>query len=57
MLLGSRIVQGFGAAAFVPNSLSLLTANFAADGARSRALAAYGAMAGLGLSLAWSAAG
>jgi EmrB/QacA subfamily drug resistance transporter len=48
MLLGGRIVQGLGAAAFVPSSLSLLTANFAAGGARSGALAAYGAMAGLG---------
>jgi EmrB/QacA subfamily drug resistance transporter len=48
MLLGGRIVQGFGAAAFVPSSLSLLTANFAAGSVRSRALAAYGAMAGVG---------
>jgi MFS family permease len=48
MLLGGRIIQGLGAAAFVPSSLSLLTANFAAGSARSRALAAYGAMAGLG---------
>jgi EmrB/QacA subfamily drug resistance transporter len=48
MLLGGRIVQGLGAAAFVPSSLSLLTANFAAGETRSRALAAYGAMAGLG---------
>ena len=48
MLLGGRIVQGFGATAFVPSSLSLLTANFAAGSVRSRALAAYGAMAGVG---------
>jgi MFS family permease len=34
--LGGRIVQGFGAAAFVPSSLSLLTANFAAGSERSR---------------------
>ena len=32
----------------MPSSLSLLIANFAAGSARSRALAAYGAMAGLG---------
>jgi EmrB/QacA subfamily drug resistance transporter len=48
MLLGGRIVQGLGAAAFVPSSLSLLSASFAAGRARSRALAAYGAMAGVG---------
>jgi MFS family permease len=48
VLLGGRIIQGLGAAAFVPSSLSLLIANFAAGSARSRALAAYGAMAGLG---------
>jgi len=48
MLIVGRIIQGLGAAAFVPSSLSLLTANFAAGKARSRALAAYGAMAGLG---------
>jgi MFS family permease len=48
MLIVGRTIQGLGAAAFVPSSLSLLTANFAAGLARSRALAAYGAMAGLG---------
>ena len=32
----------------MPSSLSLLIANFAAGSARSRALAAYGAMAGMG---------
>jgi MFS family permease len=48
ILLVGRIVQGLGAAAFVPSSLSLLTANFAVGRPRSRALAAYGAMAGLG---------
>ena len=47
-LIVGRIIQGLGAAAFVPSSLSLLTASFAAGTARSRALAAYGAMAGLG---------
>lgn len=48
MLIAGRAIQGLGAAAFVPSSLSLLTANFTEGSARSRALAAYGAMAGLG---------
>ena len=48
MLVAGRIVQGLAAAAFVPNSLSLLTATFTDNPARSRAIAAYGAMAGLG---------
>jgi EmrB/QacA subfamily drug resistance transporter len=48
VLLGGRVVQGLAAAAFVPNSLSLLTATFTEGRARSRALAAYGAMAGVG---------
>jgi MFS family permease len=42
MLLGGRIIQGLGAAAFVASSLSLLIANFAAGSARSRALAKWG---------------
>jgi EmrB/QacA subfamily drug resistance transporter len=48
LLLVARVGQGLGAAAFVPNSLSLLTATFLESGARSRALSAYGAMAGVG---------
>jgi MFS family permease len=42
VLLGGRIIQGLGAAAFVASSLSLLIANFAAGSARSRALAKWG---------------
>jgi EmrB/QacA subfamily drug resistance transporter len=48
VLIAGRVVQGLGAAAFVPSSLSLLTATFRGERERSRALAAYGAMAGLG---------
>jgi EmrB/QacA subfamily drug resistance transporter len=48
MLVAGRVMQGLAAGAFVPNSLSLLTATFAESRARSRAIAAYGAMAGLG---------
>jgi EmrB/QacA subfamily drug resistance transporter len=48
ILVAGRIVQGLAAGAFVPNSLSLLTATFTENRARSRAIAAYGAMAGLG---------
>jgi EmrB/QacA subfamily drug resistance transporter len=48
MLVAGRILQGLSAGAFVPNSLSLLTATFTEARARSRAIAAYGAMAGLG---------
>jgi EmrB/QacA subfamily drug resistance transporter len=43
-----RFVQGAGAAAFVPASLSLLTTTFPKGRERSRALSAYGAMVGLG---------
>ena len=40
MLIVGRTIQGLGAAAFVPSSLSLLTATFAVGPARSRALGA-----------------
>lgn len=48
MLLAGRLAQGIGAAAFVPSSLSLLTVTFTEERARGRALAVYGAMAGVG---------
>jgi MFS family permease len=41
-------MQGVGAAAFVPASLSLLTAIFAKGEERNRAIGVYGAMAALG---------
>jgi EmrB/QacA subfamily drug resistance transporter len=48
MLVAGRFLQGAGAAAFVPASLSLLTTIFREHGERSRALSVYGSMVGLG---------
>src|SRR5215210_5891695 len=48
VLISARILQGVGAAAFVPASLSLLTATFAEGEERNRAIGLYGAMAALG---------
>lgn len=48
VLISARVLQGVGAAAFVPASLSLLTATFAEGQARNRAIGVYGAMAALG---------
>jgi EmrB/QacA subfamily drug resistance transporter len=50
-LIAARALQGVGAAVVAPSSLSLLTATFAAGRERTRALAAYGAVAGIGASL------
>ncbi|MCW2497283.1 MFS transporter [Jatrophihabitans sp.] len=50
-LIASRAVQGIGAAIVAPTSLSLLTATFPAGPERTRAVAWYGAAAGLGASL------
>ena len=47
-LVAARFSQGAAAAAFVPASLSLLTAIFAEGEERNRAIGAYGAMAALG---------
>jgi EmrB/QacA subfamily drug resistance transporter len=47
-LLAGRVIQGAGAAAFVPASLSLLMAMFPGTEERGRAIGVYGAMAGLG---------
>ena len=47
-LIFARVLQGLGAAAFVPASLSLLTATFSAGEERNRAIGVYGAMAALG---------
>jgi EmrB/QacA subfamily drug resistance transporter len=47
-LICARVLQGAGAAGFVPASLSLLTATFAEGGQRNRAIGIYGAMASLG---------
>ncbi|MDQ3862420.1 MAG: MFS transporter [Actinomycetota bacterium] len=48
ILVAARFVQGAGAAALVPASLSLLTATFAEGEERNRAIGVYGAMAALG---------
>jgi MFS family permease len=48
ILVCARFVQGVGAAALVPASLSLLTATFAEGEERNRAIGIYGAMAALG---------
>src|ERR687891_460448 len=48
ILICARFIQGVGAAALVPASLSLLTAIFAEGEERNRAIGIYGAMAALG---------
>jgi EmrB/QacA subfamily drug resistance transporter len=48
VLICARFIQGVGAAALVPASLSLLTATFAEGEERNRAIGIYGAMAALG---------
>jgi len=50
-LIGARALQGVGAAIVAPSSLSLLTASFAEGRERARAVALYGATAGIGASL------
>jgi EmrB/QacA subfamily drug resistance transporter len=48
ILVFARFIQGVGAAALVPASLSLLTVIFAEGEERNRAIGIYGAMAALG---------
>jgi EmrB/QacA subfamily drug resistance transporter len=48
ILVFARFIQGVGAAALVPASLSLLTAIFAEGRERNHAIGIYGAMAALG---------
>lgn len=48
VLVLARVLQGVGAAAFVPASLSLLTSIFAEGDERNRAVGLYGGMAALG---------
>jgi len=48
VLVLARVLQGVGAAAFVPASLSLLTSIFARGEERNRAVGIYGGMAALG---------
>lgn len=44
MLIGARLVQGFGAALFMPSSLSLLTHAYEDDSVRARMLAHWSAI-------------
>jgi EmrB/QacA subfamily drug resistance transporter len=50
-LLAARAVQGIGAAILAPSTLALLSTNFAEGSERTRAVAYYGAVAGIGASL------
>ncbi|MCU1533022.1 MAG: transporter [Arthrobacter sp.] len=50
-LIAARALQGTGAAVVAPSALSLLTVTFAAGRERTRAVASYGAVAGIGASL------
>jgi MFS family permease len=50
-LITARGVQGIGAAIVAPSSLSLLTASFTGRRERAKAVALYGATAGIGASL------
>jgi EmrB/QacA subfamily drug resistance transporter len=47
MLIGARLVQGFGAAMMLPAALSILTTSFHEGKDRNTALGAWGAIAGL----------
>jgi EmrB/QacA subfamily drug resistance transporter len=47
MLIGARLVQGFGAAMMLPATLSILTTTFHEGKDRNTALGAWGAIAGL----------
>jgi EmrB/QacA subfamily drug resistance transporter len=50
-LIGARALQGVGGAILAPSTLALLTANFPEGRERTRAVAYYGAVAGVGASL------
>ena len=50
-MLIARAAQGVGSAILAPATLSLLTASFAEGHARTRAVAAYGSVAGIGASV------
>jgi MFS family permease len=49
-MIGARAVQGIGAAILAPSTLALLSTSFPEDPQRTRAMAAYGALAGIGTS-------
>ena len=49
LLIAARGLQGIGAALAAPNALALITTNFPAGAARTKAMAVYAAMSGLGI--------
>ena len=49
-MIGARAVQGVGAAILAPSTLALLSTSFPEGSQRTRAMAAYGALAGIGTS-------
>ncbi|MDN4611575.1 MFS transporter [Arthrobacter burdickii] len=51
VLGAARAIQGLGAALTAPNALALITTTFPAGEARNKALAVYGAMSGLGVTV------
>lgn len=50
-MISARAVQGIGAAILAPSTLALLSTSFPEGPRRARAMAAYGALAGLGTSI------
>jgi EmrB/QacA subfamily drug resistance transporter len=50
-MIGARAVQGIGAAVLAPSTLALLSTSFPEGRQRTRAMAAYGALAGIGTSI------
>jgi EmrB/QacA subfamily drug resistance transporter len=51
MLIGARLAQGVGAAMMIPAALSILTTSFTEGGDRTKALGAWGGVAGLASAL------
>src|SRR4051794_24339796 len=56
-MVAARAVQGVGAAALAPSTLALLSASFPEGPQRTRAMAAYGALAGIGTAFGLIAGG
>ena len=50
-MVAARAIQGLGAALLAPSTLALLSTSFPEGPQRTRAMAAYGALAGIGTSL------
>jgi EmrB/QacA subfamily drug resistance transporter len=56
-MIAARAVQGVGAAILAPSTLALLSTSFADGPQRTRAMAAYGALAGIGTAFGLIAGG